>query len=280
MVNEYRELTYKGAVVFNKLNVDAPKRELKPFKDNEACFMFVNEGVFNVRTPDQLFHFNIGEGMLAKCFNFFIETDKFQQKDNPKLEFIGVFIFPEIVEELLQSDALKSNHVVDYNLKQIHIDKLLVNFKQSIEVLLENPELASEDMIEAKLKEFILLISKTQGVSQRDFLSAIFQLNNIDFKTIIKANLYTNLTVPEFALLCSMSVSTFKRKFAEIFNDSPKQYLLKMKLARATELLAFGTLRVAEIAYECGFDTLSTFNRSFKASYRKSPSAYRLSYSA
>jgi len=35
--------------------------------------------------------------------------------------------------------------------------------------------------------------------------------------------------------------------------------------------------RISDIAYDVGYESLSTFNRTFKAQYGKSPSAYRLS---
>ena len=58
MIYEDKIITYKGKVVFQKMLVAAPKRQLKPFQNNEACFMFVNHGEFSIRTPDELIPFN------------------------------------------------------------------------------------------------------------------------------------------------------------------------------------------------------------------------------
>lgn len=279
MIHEEKALTYKGKVVFHKLSTLAPHRQLKPFKENEACFMFVNKGNFSVRTSDKLIPFEKGKAMLAKCFNFFIETNKDQRLNN-ELEVIGVYLFPEIIEELLNIDLSASSHTVNYNIKRLEIDKLLDNFRIGIELLLDNPDLADENMIKTKLKEFVLLLSKTQNASITDFLAALFKTNHSEFKSTIDKNLYSNLTVDEFAQLSGMSLSSFKRKFTETYQESPKKYLLKMKLDKACQMLKSDSLRISEIAYDIGFDTISTFNRSFKSHYGLSPSEYRVDQTA
>lgn len=281
MISEHKTLIYKGKVIFHKITFDTPQREIKPFEDNEACFMFVNEGEFSVRTPDEFVLIKKSRGLLAKCFNFFIESSKDQRSKNSRISAIGVFLHPFIVEEILDIDLSKSKNTVDYNVKPVQIDALLDSFKDSISVYLDNPELADENIIKTKLKEFILLISKTQNVaSQVDFLSAMFKINETEFKKTISNNLYSNLTINEFAKLASLSVSSFKRKFKQEFQESPKKYLERMKLLKATELLKDESLRISEIAYDCGYETLSTFNRSFKSKYKLSPSEYRLNQTA
>ena len=61
-----------------------------------------------------------------------------------------------------------------------------------------------------------------------------------------------------------------------VFNDSPKRYILKKKIEKAANLLHTSDLRISDIAYDVGFDSLATFNRNFTNFYKKSPSAYRL----
>ncbi|KUL97079.1 hypothetical protein DK26_03940 [Bosea sp. WAO] len=53
------------------------------------------------------------------------------------------------------------------------------------------------------------------------------------------------------------------------------QYLLRTRLHRAAVALRRSDLPVAEIAFDCGFGDLSTFNRRFKRVMGASPTAYR-----
>ncbi len=277
MILDQKTLKYKDQIVFEKIEMMPFQRMPKLFQDNEACFMFINKGEFSVRTPEEFISFNKEKGLLAKCFDYFFETSKKQRNVSDSIEVVGVLLYPSIVEELFQFDITHSNHTVDFNIKQIEVDALLHNFKESINLLLDNPELADETLIKTKLKEFVLLMSKTQNApSQLDFLSAMFKKNNSAFKETIIKNVYSNLSLDEFAHLCGMSLSTFKRKFNENFKDSPKKYIGKMKLEKASKLLMSAENRISDIAYDSGFETISTFNRSFKSHFGKSPTEYRL----
>lgn len=277
MILDQKILKYKNKIVFERIEMANFQRIPKLFQENEACFMFVNKGEFSARTPDEFISFNKEKGLLAKCFNYFFETNKEQRNISDSIEVVGVLLYPSIVEELFQFDLMHSAHTVDYNIKQVQVDGLLNNFKDSINLLLDNPELADETLIKTKLKEFVLLMSKTQNApSQLDFLSALFKKNSSEFKATIVNNLYSNLSINEFAHLCGMSISTFKRKFNDVFKESPKKYIGKMKLEKASKMLKSPDYRISDVAYDCGFETISTFNRSFKSHFGKSPSEYRI----
>jgi AraC-like DNA-binding protein len=146
--------------------------------------------------------------------------------------------------------------------------------------LLDSPEIADEEMIKLKLKEMIILISKSQNLSVLDFLVSMFSLNHTEFKSTIENNLYSNLGIEDFAKLCNMSLSSFKRKFTEVYSESPKKYINRMKLIKSSQLLISTKAHISEIAYECGFDTISSFNRLFKTHFNSPPTEYRLNQTA
>ena len=126
-------------------------------------------------------------------------------------------------------------------IKQVEIDTLLGAFRQSLNVLLDNPELADEAMIKNKLKEFVLLITKTENApSVLDFLSAMFKPEIADLKEVVQNNLYSSLSVEEFALLAHMSTSSFKRKFKQTYGESPKKYIAKKKVEMKIRLRITG----------------------------------------
>ena len=271
-------LKYNDRIIFGKQSMPYFDRLPKEYAEDEACFVFVNEGEMSIRSQTDYMDLNKKQGVLAKCLNYFFETNSKQKKDNDCLEVIAVILYPDLLEELFEFDLSQSNYSVNYNIKQVEIDRLLENFKQSISILLDNPELADESIVKTKLKEFVLLMSKSQNApSHMDFLAALFKPINIEFKTTIHHNIYSNLSLDELARLCHLSVSSFKRKFKETYNASPQKYIAKKKVEKAAALLKADNTRVSDIAYDVGFDSLATFNRNFTASYGKSPSEYRLS---
>ena len=277
MNSQEKYLKYKGRIVFGKQSMPYFDRMPKQYFEDEACFVFVNQGEVSVRAQTDFLDLDNRNAVLAKCLNYFFETNEEQKKAGDGVEVIAVILYPALVEELFEFDLSKSDYTLGYNIKRIEVDRLLVNFRESIDILLDNPELADESIIKTKLKEFVLLMAKSQEApSQLDFLAALFRPLDIEFKSTVLNNLYSNLSVNELARLCHLSTSSFKRKFKESFNASPKKYISKKKVEKAAALLRTDSLRVSDVAYDVGFDSLATFNRNFTAAYGKSPSEYRL----
>lgn len=86
-----------------------------------------------------------------------------------------------------------------------------------------------------------------------------------------------DIAVDTLASLCSMSLSHFRRKFTMVTGMTPLRYLLMMRLRMAGVLLKQTERKVSDIAFEVGYNTLSSFNRHFKENYKISPKDYRAS---
>lgn len=67
-------------------------------------------------------------------------------------------------------------------------------------------------------------------------------------------------------------VSRETRKYTGV---SPSEYVLNLKLTRATDMLSSIGKPVTEVAFECGFENLSYFHRCFRKRFGISPLQYR-----
>ena len=94
-------------------------------------------------------------------------------------------------------------------------------------------------------------------------------------KKYIDENFDSPLTIEQVAKKFNISPSNLAHKFTETVNVSFQRYVNFRRLMRAKEMLHGTTLSVSEIAYACGFGSVSQFNRTFKASAGCSPSCYR-----
>tara|TARA_R110002167_G_scaffold272029_3_gene478546 strand:+ start:875 stop:1720 length:846 start_codon:yes stop_codon:yes gene_type:complete len=272
-----KTIEYKGRVVFKKRSLHSFKRWKRDAQEKEACFAFIKHGQYKVRDQTNFFEFDKDHALLAKCSNYFYESAKYPESSDAQGEAIGIFLYPDLFQNLFKFDINKSKHVVDYNVKQIKVDKMLDSYRDGIEILLDNPELADELLIETKIREFVILMAKKVGAeSEIDFLASMFKPHFAKFEEVIQHNLYADLSLDELASLCYMSLSTFKRKFNEVYSESPKKYITRLKVDKALALLKEGQLRISDIAFETGFESISTFNRSFKAQTGKKPSEFQL----
>ena len=87
-------------------------------------------------------------------------------------------------------------------------------------------------------------------------------------------------TVPteELAALAGVSVTQFNRRFSEIFRQSPRQFLLSLRIEKARHRLSTTEMPVVEISVETGFYDQSHFTRHFRRFTGLTPTQYRRQY--
>jgi Transcriptional regulator containing an amidase domain and an AraC-type DNA-binding HTH domain len=87
------------------------------------------------------------------------------------------------------------------------------------------------------------------------------------------------ITLSEVARLTNMTDASFSRFFKARTGITFMDSLLEMRLGHASRLLIDTTQSVAEVAYNCGFNNISNFNRLFKKKKGCTPREFRESYS-
>lgn len=99
-----------------------------------------------------------------------------------------------------------------------------------------------------------------------------------ELKEIIQDQIDTNLTLSLKEVSQSLDVhpTYLSREFSKYFNDmSFGDYIRKLRIEKAIQLLNDSKHSLSEIAYLTGFSDQSHFNRIFKQNTGKNPSEYR-----
>ena len=97
-------------------------------------------------------------------------------------------------------------------------------------------------------------------------------------RAVMHSHCLTPLALPEYALLAAMSLSTFKRRFREVFGESPGRWLRQARLQHARWLLLAAQSSVTDACHGSGFGDLSNFIRAFRRQFGFSPRAYRTAH--
>ncbi|MBQ8612430.1 MAG: helix-turn-helix domain-containing protein [Oscillospiraceae bacterium] len=92
---------------------------------------------------------------------------------------------------------------------------------------------------------------------------------------LIDSNLQQCPSPAEAAAMAHMSESYFAAEFRRITQLPFSRYVLEKRVQRACILLTTTRLSITEIALQCGFNTISYFNRTFKSRLGLSPGEYR-----
>lgn len=83
---------------------------------------------------------------------------------------------------------------------------------------------------------------------------------------------YHDWTVEGLAGLAAMSRSVFAERFTARIGEAPLQYVKRLKLTLAADMLASGGLRVTQAAERIGYASDAAFSRAFKAQFGYAPS--------
>lgn len=96
---------------------------------------------------------------------------------------------------------------------------------------------------------------------------------------ILNARPADRFTIAEMAALAGMSPSAFHRAFQDVAQDSPLQYLKKVRLSRASDLITRENFRIGVAAAAVGYESAAHFSRDFKSHFGIPPAhARRLGY--
>lgn len=92
---------------------------------------------------------------------------------------------------------------------------------------------------------------------------------------LITTRFHEPITVPKMAKACGMSVRSFEGHFVRLMGQPPSAYLIRCRVQAAATLIRASDRTIAEVAYECGFGTLSSFNRAFQKHMGRTPREHR-----
>lgn len=94
-------------------------------------------------------------------------------------------------------------------------------------------------------------------------------------KQYINNNYARPLRLEDLAALVGMSPVAFSRFFRQRTGRTLSEYIVDIRLGYAARMLVDTAKNISEICYECGFNNLSNFNRTFKAKRHYTPRDFR-----
>jgi AraC family transcriptional regulator, exoenzyme S synthesis regulatory protein ExsA len=151
-------------------------------------------------------------------------------------------------------------------------DDFIKNYCQSLQLLSSQQD---PQMEAVKVEEVLLYMLKKHSDTFHQFVAGALSDNgDIKLKEIVESNLDSGLSVEELAFLCNMSLSTFKRHFAEMYHTSPQKYFTHIKMEKAKRLLLLNH-KPSAIYSALGYEHLAAFSNEFKKHVGQSPRLFQ-----
>ena len=207
----------------------------------------------------------------------------------------------EVIPDLIISDVMMpgtDGHALVAALRQSaetdFIPVILLTAQSEQEQRIAGLERGADDYIVKPFDMRELEVRVENLIASRRKLRERFSGRQVDIKTStdglstsdrafvdrLKAAVETGLSDPEFGV-GELAQAVFQdrshlfRRTKELLGESPSDLLKRVRLERAARLLVEGEGSVAEVAYACGFNSVSHFCRSFRVINGATPSEYR-----
>lgn len=152
-------------------------------------------------------------------------------------------------------------------------------FAQNVRSLLEEMRCQDEyykQSIKGLLLQILIEVARMNESAQEGLLP-FYHRNHILEKAMqyIEKNYARPIRIEEIAAECGISETHFRRVFGEALHMTPVEYINRVRIRAACEMLRKTEDPIMYIAKQVGFTTLSTFNRNFKRMLGVSPFDWR-----
>jgi AraC family transcriptional regulator, exoenzyme S synthesis regulatory protein ExsA len=202
-------------------------------------------------------------------------------------EFCAIFMF--IPDDFIKAFLKRNTALLTASQKdlsgqdavlRIQQDQLLESYYHSIQSYLSLAEKPNEQLLILKFEELLLsLFSNKKHQDLTDYFISLCQNREYHMSRIMEENFAYNLKLENYAQLCHMSLSAFKKAFNQYYHTTPAAWLKHRKLDLALHHILTSDLSISQISFECGFEDTSHFIRVFKQKYHLTPFQYRQKFS-
>ena len=190
-----------------------------------------------------------------------------------------------------EMDGMEMTRILKEDFNTSHIPVIMLTSKSNLQDQIEGIETGAEAYI---VKPFSMEYLKTVAanlINQRTNVIAWFieknksktestKVNSKDESFLLKLvsfieeNLSKNLSIDNLADTCNVSRTVFYNKIKGLTGSSPIDFVRKIKLNAALQLLENG-FNVSEAAFKTGFSDVKYFSRLFKIQFGYSPSKHK-----
>ena len=212
---------------------------------------------------------NNGEEMLCTSGSFVLYPPRFRyiyrHTDDKELDYVWIHFTGSDVPHILKKYGLEMFPTVNV-IK--HDEGIYSRFRNLFNGFIKQDRFR-DDELSVLLQR--LLISLGRRLSD-DGENSLQRKNSVTF---INSHYNREIRIPELAKMESLSVSRYNSVFRKIYGTSPVEYITRMRISSACELLGGTDLSIKEIALITGYSDPHFFSRVFKANVGISPSEYR-----
>jgi AraC-like DNA-binding protein/nitrite reductase/ring-hydroxylating ferredoxin subunit len=257
----------ESAIFFKDLEKDLVNIE---FHTSAPCLVYIETGREIITScHNKSFDLRPGEAiLLPKGLNLHSDYTHEGNGLNAYLAFFGADVLSQFLSAEYSGFSPLTNEQAILKLKaNAAVKEYFASLQSVYEPLDNNPRLLG-----LKLLELLYLLDiNDDGRLRKSLLAIQKDRAKRNIKRLMEQFALSDLSTKEIAELSGRSASTFNREFKAIYNTTPKQWLIKRRLAHAHALLSEQNCSVTTAATEAGYSNISHFINAFRKRYGKTP---------
>lgn len=142
---------------------------------------------------------------------------------------------------------------------------------ESLKPWFDTDEQPQESWLKLKLIEGLYTVLHTD----RNVYASLFDFADpwkIDILDFMNENYMYDLSLEELANYTGRSLTTFKRDFKKISDETPQKWIIRKRLEVAHEMIVHQGRKVKDVIMDVGFKNMSHFSKIYKETYGMAPS--------
>lgn len=228
----------------------------------EIELVYVNSGEASFHVADQSFTAHAGDLVICESGQIHY-SDSYTTKN-----LLSFLIFDtNVISSRFHNPHFKSALVTAEELTEFGLTDALHRVFSMVPAELDKKEPYYKDIVSSAIREFWFLLKrklpreeKAKDSSRRSRMLEEFQ----ELLDYIDNHCAEDLTLEHAASMMHFSPSHFSKTFKKLMGMNYVTYVNMVRIERSIQMLSTNQYRMIDIALECGFSNIRSFNRTFK----------------
>jgi AraC family transcriptional regulator, exoenzyme S synthesis regulatory protein ExsA len=251
------------------------KREDKTMNvpSEQIAIILVVEGVLGIQSKSGMHEIGKGGGFMMKQFSHYSIRKINDEPFDGLICFVDINTVCNMIRSFEHHEILSSDFTMS--------EDMLLTQSQNLECFIRSLKLylplatTKKDLkiiSESKLYELFWILK--QSLDQDElcaFLRCIYRREKFALDHMLEKCYRENISLKNLALRAGCSISTFKRKFEQLYHTTPGKWIQTRRLDEAHHLIHTTEKTISEICFEVGFENPSHFIQTFKSKFGITP---------
>jgi AraC family transcriptional regulator, exoenzyme S synthesis regulatory protein ExsA len=239
----------------------------------QIAIILVADGMLSVKSKSGTHQIKKGGGFMMKQFSHY----SIKKVDDEPFDGLICFVETDTVCNIVRS--FEHHEILSANANMTEDVELLQS--QNLECYIHSLKLylplatTKKDLkiiSESKLYELFWILKQSKNQDELyAFLRCIYKREKLAIDFMLENCYRENISLKNLALKAGCSISTFKRKFEQLYHTTPGKWIQTRRLDEAYHLIYTSDMTISEICFEVGFENPSHFIQTFKGKFGITP---------